>query len=74
MTLSEHVNNLKGFIESMKLTDNISKRQLDTLYEKLEVLIKHLADFNDSDDDIEDSVSIKTRPSNTAAVDDDMPF
>jgi len=37
-------NQLKGFVESLKLSDNISKPQLEMLYSKLDQLIDALND------------------------------
>jgi hypothetical protein len=44
MDTRTQTNQLKGFVESLKLSDNISKAQLDTLYSKLDKLIKSLED------------------------------
>ena len=37
-------NQLKGFVESLKLSDNISKPQLEMLFSKLDQLIDSLND------------------------------
>jgi hypothetical protein len=44
MDTRTQTNQLKGFVESLKLSDNLSKAQLDTLYLKLDNLIKSLED------------------------------
>lgn len=38
------VNQLRGYVESLKLSDNISKGQLEMLFSKLDLLIKTLDD------------------------------
>jgi len=45
------VHQLKGFVDSLRLSDNVSKAQLDMLYSKLDILLKTL------DDDVWDDVS-----------------
>ena len=37
-------NQLRGYVESLKLLDNISKGQLDMLFSKLDLLFKTLDD------------------------------
>lgn len=44
MDTRTQTNQLKGFVESLKLSDNISKTQLDKLYLKLDNLIKSFED------------------------------
>jgi hypothetical protein len=44
MDTRTQTNQLKGFVESLKLSDNLSKAQLDTLFIKLDNLIKSLED------------------------------
>lgn len=53
MNTITQANQLRGFVESLKLFDNISKAQLDMLFSKLDLLIKTL------DDDVWDSIPIK---------------
>ncbi len=75
MTLLEHINNLKGYIESMKLTDSISKRQLDSLFEKLDILVKKLEDHLDTgDEEFEFPVPQKKSIPSSTNNDDDLPF
>lgn len=69
-------NQLKGFVESLKLSDNISKAQLDKLYLKLDKLIKSL------EDDLWDEITETTTetPGNVSSPQfneeehDDLPF
>lgn len=53
MNTITQANQLRGFVESLKLSDNISKAQLEMLFSKLDLLIKTL------DDDVWDSITIK---------------
>jgi hypothetical protein len=76
MDTRTQTNQLKGFVESLKLSDNLSKAQLDTLYIKLDNLIKSL------EDDLWDEASASTpvtlsNISNRPFVEeehDDLPF
>ena len=70
------VNQLQGFIDSLRLSDNISKAQLETLYAKLDILLKTL------DDELWDDVSRITDETKikapivilTEEEHDDLPF
>ena len=55
------INQLKGFIDSLKLTENITKPQLQMLFSKLDLLIQTL------DDDDWDSIP-STAPEPTVAT------
>jgi len=44
MNTITQANQLKGFVESLKLSDNISKAQLEMLFSKLDLLIQTLDD------------------------------
>jgi len=74
MNTITQANQLRGFVESLKLSDNISKAQLDMLFSKLDLLIKTL------DDDIWDSITIKEESTPTKRIQtiqeepDDLPF
>lgn len=74
MNTITQANQLRGFVESLKLSDNISKAQLDMLFSKLDLLIKSL------DDDIWDSITIKEesipikRIQTVEQEPDDLPF
>jgi hypothetical protein len=79
MNTITQANQLKGFVESLKLSDNISKAQLEMLFSKLELLIQTL------DDDDWDSIPSTTpvpatvafTPTNRISFDEephDLPF
>lgn len=70
------VHQLKGFVDSLRLSDNVSKAQLDMLYSKLDILLKTL------DDDLCENVpkisdepikKIQKKPFNEEEH-DDLPF
>ena len=73
MDINEYVLNLKGFVESLKLSDNISKRQLDMLYEKLDELT-HRIDFYIASGHRDDEVARTRKSSSNNIHDDDLPF
>ena len=70
-------NQLKGFVESLKLSDNISKPQLEMLYSKLDQLIDALNDDLWENvpkiSDEEPAKKIQIRPFNEEDH-DDLPF
>jgi hypothetical protein len=74
MNTITQANQLRGFVESLKLSDNISKAQLDMLFSKLDLLIKTL------DDDVWDSIPIKDLSTPIKRIQtfeeepDDLPF
>jgi hypothetical protein len=69
-------NQLKGYVESLKLSDNISKPQLEMLYLKLDLLIDAL------NDNLWENIStISDKPVNKIPIEpfieeehDDLPF
>lgn len=76
MDTGTQINQLKGFVESLKLSDNISKAQLDKLYLKLDNLIKSLED--DLWDEITETTTntlnnVSSTPFNEEEH-DDLPF
>ena len=74
MNAITQANQLRGFVESLKLSDNISKAQLEMLFSKLDLLIKTL------DDDVWDSITIKEESTPIKRIQtfeeepDDLPF
>jgi hypothetical protein len=77
MDIKTQANQLRGFVESLKLSDNISKPQLEMLFSKLDLLIETL------DDDVDwDSLPTTTSESRTIVTGgpftvedhDDLPF
>ena len=74
MNTITQANQLRGFVESLKLSDNISKAQLEMLFSKLDLLIKTL------DDDVWDSIPIKEVSTQIKRIQtieeepDDLPF
>lgn len=80
MNRKEQAINLKGFLESLKLCDQVSQKQLETLFEKIEDLIISLAAENDDSDYEPTSYTkpIETTASkgnsNSASLADDLPF
>jgi hypothetical protein len=68
-------NQLKGFVESLKLSDNLSRAQLDTLFIKLDNLIKSLEE--DIWDEISETASTDSNTISRPFIEeehDDLPF
>jgi hypothetical protein len=76
MDTRTQINQLKGFIESLKLSDNLSKAQLDTLFIKLDNFIKSFED--DLWDEITETTTKTTvnvsNPPVSQEEPDDLPF
>ena len=76
MDTRTQTNQLKGFVESLKLSDNLSKAQLDTLYLKLDNLIKSLEDELWDEASATTTVALNNTPNRTFIEEehDDLPF
>ena len=84
MNQKEYAINLKGFLESLMLCDEVSQKQLEILYQKMEDLIISLENQNeDNDYDDNDDYLTNTIPNvhqsprgnfNEPAPVDDLPF
>jgi hypothetical protein len=80
MSIKSKADWLRGFIESLDYSDTISKRQIQVLKEKLNLLLEEIEenDFEEAEDDdfIENQSS--NNSSNTGSSfwigDDDLPF
>jgi len=77
-SLKEYAIQLKGIVESLKLGDGISKKQIEFLYEKLDEFTNKIDIFLDTDywpsndDSIEKESPKTTKP--IGPIDDDLPF
>lgn len=69
-------NQLKGFVESLKLSDNISKPQLEMLFSKLDQLIITLNDdlWDEASDYSSESLTKEPSKKFTEEEHDDLPF
>ena len=76
MDTRTQTNQLKGFVESLKLSDNLSKAQLDTLFIKLDKLIKSLEDdLWDEITEITNKTTVNvSNPPVSEEEPDDLPF
>jgi len=76
MDTRTQTNQLKGFVESLKLSDNLSKAQLDTLYLKLDNLIKSLEDELWDEASATTTVTLSNTPNRPFVEEehDDLPF
>lgn len=72
MNLKEQAIQLKGMLELLKFSDQISKKQIELLFRKIEEIIKSI-DSEYSDDDVDwDQVShVETKKE---IAEDDLPF
>lgn len=76
MDTRTQANQLRGFVESLKLSDNISKRQLEMLFSKLDLLIKTLDDelWDEASDYVAETIKKLPNKTNFEDEPDDLPF
>ncbi|MCF8322234.1 MAG: hypothetical protein K9I26_03715 [Flavobacterium sp.] len=78
MELKEQAQWLKGFLDAMKTSDSISKRQIETLFTKLEKLITSIEEFELDDyyeaPVVRNKVIVNSNSSNSKLNGDDLPF
>ena len=68
---------IKGFLESMEVSDSISKMQIQILKSKIEELIIAIRDEFDTgeiDDSFANPFDKDAKDSNRSDLDDDLPF
>lgn len=80
MSIKSKADWLRGFLESLEYSDTISKRQIQLLKEKLNLLLEEIEEnefIEDDDDDFSDNQS-NNKSSNTSSSRsfevDDLPF
>ena len=79
MSIKSKADWLRGFLESLEYSDTISKRQIQLLKEKLNLLLEEIEEnefIEDDDDDFSDNQS-NNNSSNTSSsrsFEDDLPF
>lgn len=79
MSIKSKADWLRGFLESLEYSDTISKRQIQLLKEKLNLLLEEIEEnefIEDDDDDFSDNQS-NNNSSNTSgsqSLEDDLPF
>ncbi len=80
MSIKSKADWLRGFLESLEYSDTISKRQIQLLKEKLNLLLEEIEEnefIEDDDDDFSDNQS-NNNSSNTSSSRsfevDDLPF
>jgi hypothetical protein len=78
MELKEQAQWLKGFLDAMKTSDSISKRQIETLFTKLEKLITSIEEFELDDyyeaPIVRNKVIVNSNSSSNKLNSDDLPF
>lgn len=77
MSVNSKTNWLRGFLESLEYSDNISQRQIKILKEKLEELLEEIemGDFEVEDEKEDNNLSNQTKNiSFTPCPEDDLPF
>lgn len=69
-------NQLRGFVESLKLSDNVTKAQLEMLLTKIDLLIKTIDDdiWDEASRTVSDSLNIKPNKNFIEDEHDDLPF
>ena len=78
MDIKNRANWLRGYLESLSDSDNISKQQVKVLLSKMEELVSAIEEYeNDGDDSYggnNGNIVNPTSPTTTSAADDDLPF
>jgi hypothetical protein len=79
MSIKSKADWLRGFLESLEYSDTISKRQIQLLKEKLNLLLEEIEenDFIEDDDDFSNNQSgnsSNTKSNSKTVYDDDLPF
>ena len=84
MDIFKQTNWLRGFVDSLALSDSISKRQIESLREKLDLLITSIENqYEEEDDDegweqaskyVEQKKSTLKNIDEDISGDDDLPF
>lgn len=79
MSIKSKADWLRGFLESLEYSDTISKRQIQLLKEKLNLLLEEIEEnefIEDDDDDFSDNQSNNNsrNTSSSQSFEDDLPF
>lgn len=79
MSIKSKADWLRGFLESLEYSDTISKRQIQLLKEKLNLLLEEIEEnyFIEDDDDFSNNQSgnsSNTKSNSKTVYDDDLPF
>jgi hypothetical protein len=78
MSIKSKADWIRGFLESLEYSDNISQKQIKVLKDKLNELLEEIDDNYDDEDDNDypiigtSSTNIKSKP--IFDEDDDLPF
>lgn len=78
MEIKNQANWLRGYLESLLNSDNISKKQIQVLLTKIEELVSALDDHDDDDDEHNNNEQEDSSPATSFSdhepIADDLPF
>jgi hypothetical protein len=78
MSIKSKADWLRGFLESLEYSDNISQKQIKVLKDKLEELLEEIDDWDEYEEDVDDEDNTPYTGSSSRPIifddDDDLPF